>query len=50
LINEAGMRAEDVQALAGHALLLTTQAYRALDEEPAARAAEALDVLLGDKP
>jgi integrase len=46
LINEAGMRAEDVQALAGHALLVTTQAYRALDEEPAAEAAAALDRLL----
>lgn len=47
LINEAGMRAEDVQQLAGHASLTTTQAYRARDEEPAARAAEALDALLG---
>jgi len=47
LINEAGMRAEDVQRLAGHALLVTTQQYRSEDAEPAARAAQALDALLG---
>jgi integrase len=46
LINEAGMRAEDVQRLAGHALLVTTQQYRSEDEELAAAAAEALDAML----
>lgn len=46
-VNEVGMRAEDVQRLAGHADLKTTQGYRAEDPEPGARAAAALDELLG---
>ncbi len=45
LINEGGMRAEDVQYLAGHADLRTTQRYRARDDAPAAAAARALDEL-----
>jgi integrase len=46
LINEAGMRAEEVQRLAGHADLKTTQHYRAEDHEAGARAAAALDRLI----
>lgn len=47
LINEAGMRAEDVQRVVGHADLKTTQAYRAVDDEPANMAAAAFDEILG---
>ncbi|MGH9311754.1 MAG: tyrosine-type recombinase/integrase [Vicinamibacterales bacterium] len=47
LINEAGMRAEDVQRVVGHADLKTTQAYRAIDDEPANQAAAAFDAILG---
>lgn len=46
LINEAGMRAEEVQRLAGHADLKTTQHYRAEDQEAGQRAAAALDRLV----
>jgi len=47
LINEAGMRAEDVQRVVGHADLKTTQAYRAIDDEPTNQAAAAFDSILG---
>lgn len=47
LINEVGMRAEDVQHVVGHADLKTTQQYRAIDEEPANLAAAAFDKILG---
>ncbi len=45
LVNEGGMRAEEVQRLAGHAHLTTTLGYRAEDDEAGARAAAALDAL-----
>lgn len=48
LINGAGMRAEEVQRLAGHADLKTTQHYRAEDHKAGARAAAALDRLVSE--
>lgn len=45
LVNEGGMRAEEVQRLAGHAHLTTTLGYRAEDTEAGARAAAALEDL-----
>ncbi len=45
LVNEAGMRAEDVQHLAGHADLRTTQRYRARDDSTGETAAKALGEL-----
>ncbi len=45
LVNEGGMRAEEVQQLAGHAHLTTTLGYRAEDDAAGARAAAALDEL-----
>ena len=45
LVNEGGMRAEEVQQLAGHAHLMTTLGYRAEDDGAGARAAAAMDEL-----